>query len=211
MQARTHHCGELRTQHVNQTVSLAGWVNKYRDHGGVIFIDIRDRNGVTQLVFRPSDEKLHTLADRLRNEDVIWVKGTCIAREEGMANPKLSTGEIEIEATELDILNKVDTPPFTPDEAAKVGEETRLRYRYIDLRQTRMQKILKTRHRVTKLMRDYFDENEFLEIVGWFLVFFFPFNAANKINLILYVYNSLLRIKTFFELPVLKKTKRFTF
>ncbi|HAI10336.1 MAG TPA: aspartate--tRNA ligase [Phycisphaerales bacterium] len=195
MQARTHHCGELRTEHVNQTVALAGWVNKYRDHGGVIFIDIRDRKGVTQLVFRPSDEKLHATADRLRNEDVIWVKGTCIAREQGMANPKLETGDIEIEATELEILNKVDTPPFTPDEAAKVGEETRLRYRYIDLRQKRMQQILKTRHRVTKLMRDYFDENEFLEIETPFLCKSTPEGARD------FLVPSRLQESSFYALP----------
>ncbi|MAX23727.1 MAG: aspartate--tRNA ligase [Phycisphaeraceae bacterium] len=195
MQARTHHCGELRSEHVNQTVALAGWVNKYRDHGGVIFIDIRDRKGITQLVFRPSDEKLHANADRLRNEDVIWVKGTCIAREEGMANPKLATGDIEIEASELEILNKVDTPPFTPDEAPKVGEETRLRYRFIDLRQQRMQKILKTRHRVTKLMRDYFDENEFLEIETPFLCKSTPEGARD------FLVPSRLQESSFYALP----------
>jgi aspartyl-tRNA synthetase len=195
MQARTHTCGQLRSEHVNQTVALAGWVNKYRDHGGVIFIDIRDRNGITQLVFRPSDEKLHANADRLRNEDVIWVKGTCIAREEGMANPKLATGDIEIEATELEILNKVDTPPFTPDEAPKVGEETRLRYRFIDLRQQRMQKILKTRHRVTKLMRDYFDANEFLEIETPFLCKSTPEGARD------FLVPSRLQESSFYALP----------
>ncbi len=166
---RTHHCSELRAEHVDQTATLAGWVNSYRDHGGVIFIDLRDRKGITQIVFRPSQPETHALADRLRNEDVIQVKGTCIKRQEGMANPKLETGDIEIEAQTLVILNKSDTPPFTPDEAHKVGEETRLQYRFIDLRQKRMQKILKTRHRVTKIMRDYFDEHEFYEIETPFL------------------------------------------
>lgn len=195
MQARTHHCGELRKTHVNQTVALAGWVNKYRDHGGVIFIDIRDRNGITQLVFRPTNEQLHETANRLRNEDVIWVQGNCIAREQGMANPKLETGEIEIEATDLEILNKSDTTPFTPDEAAKVGEETRLRYRYIDLRQKRMQQILKTRHRVTKIMRDYFDANDFLEIETPFLCKSTPEGARD------FLVPSRLQENSFYALP----------
>lgn len=166
---RTHNCGALRLDHVDQTVSLAGWVNNYRDFGGLIFIDLRDREGVTQVVFNPEKTNCHELADKLRKEDVIWIKGSCVAREKGMANPKLATGTIEIQATELEILNKSQTPPFTPDDAAKVGEETRLKYRYIDLRRSRMQQILRTRHRVTKLMRDYFDDNGFLEIETPFL------------------------------------------
>jgi len=164
MPLRTHDCGTLRIGEVNQTVSLAGWVNSYRDHGGVIFIDLRDRAGVTQIVFHPDHADAHALADKLRNEDVVWVQGTCVAREQGMANPKLDTGQIEVQATQLEILNKAETPPFTPDDAEHVGEETRLRYRYIDLRRPRMQQILKTRHRVSKIMRDYFDEHGFLEI-----------------------------------------------
>jgi len=169
MKKRTHHCNELRTQQIGQIVSLAGWVNSYRDHGGVIFIDLRDREGITQIVFHPEYPEAHDLADRLRNEDVIWVEGKCIPREEGMANPKLVTGEIEVNGTELEILNKSQTPPFMPDDAGQVGEETRLRYRYVDLRQRRMLEILKTRHRVTKVMRDYLDEQGFYEIETPFL------------------------------------------
>ena len=93
---RTHHCGALRQDHVGQTVSLAGWVNTYRDFGGLIFIDLRDREGITQIVFHPENAAAHELADKLRKEDVIWVKGKCVAREEGMANPKLATGQVEI-------------------------------------------------------------------------------------------------------------------
>ena len=109
---RTHHCAQLRNEHVDQTVSLAGWVNSYRDHGGVIFIDLRDREGITQIVFHPENAKAHGLADLLRNEDVIRVEGKCVRREEGMANNKLPTGEVEIEATVLEILNKSQTPPL---------------------------------------------------------------------------------------------------
>lgn len=169
MPRRTHTCNELRFEHVGQEVNLAGWVNSYRDHGGVIFIDLRDRTGMTQVVFHPEHATAHELADTLRNEDVISVSGQCLEREEGMANPKLDTGRIEVEATALEILNKSTTPPFTPDEAGAVGEETRLRYRYIDLRRPHMQEILRTRHRVAKVMRDYFDEHQFLEVETPFL------------------------------------------
>jgi len=166
---RTHTCGQLRIDDLNKEVSLAGWVNSYRDHGGVIFIDLRDREGLTQLVFHPEHPEAHELADSLRNEDVIWANGRCVAREEGMANPKLATGEVEVEATQLVVLNKAQTPPFTPDDAENVGEETRLKYRYIDLRRSAMQQILRTRHRVTKIMRDHFDEHGFYEIETPFL------------------------------------------
>ena len=166
---RTHTCGQLRSDHVGQTVSLAGWVNSYRDHGGVIFIDLRDREGLTQIVFHPEHAQAHELAGRLRNEDVVWVQGKCVGREAGMTNPKLPTGQIEVQGTASKLLNKAQTPPFTPDDAGKVAEETRLKYRYIDLRRPRMQEILRTRHRVTKIMRDYFDANGFYEIETPFL------------------------------------------
>lgn len=169
MSTRTHNCGALRTQHVNHTVSLAGWVNSYRDHGGVIFIDLRDREGVTQIVFHPEHAQAHALADKLRHEDVVWVEGTCVQREEGMANPKLVTGQVEVQATCIEVLNKAQTPPFTPDDADRVGEESRLQYRYIDLRRPRMQQILKTRHRVAKIIRDYFDDLDFYEVETPFL------------------------------------------
>jgi len=168
MTPRTHHCNQLRTQDIGQTVTLAGWVNNYRDHGGVRFIDLRDREGVTQIVFHPEAAAAHELAQKLRHEDVIAVTGKCIAREGG-PNPKLDTGEIEIDAESLELLNKAKTPPFVPDEAAKVGEETRLKYRFIDLRRPRMRDILRTRHRVTKVVRDYCDEVGFYEIETPFL------------------------------------------
>ncbi len=195
MSLRTHDCGALRTDHVGQTVSLAGWVNSYRDHGGVIFIDLRDRAGVTQIVFHPEHAEAHSLADKLRNEDVVWVQGACVAREAGMANPKLPTGEIEVQGDKVEILNKAHTPPFTPDDAANVGEETRLKYRYIDLRRPRMQQILKTRHRVTKIMRDYFDQNEFYEVETPFLCKSTPEGARD------FLVPSRLQAGAFYALP----------
>lgn len=168
MTPRTHHCGELRTTDVGETATLAGWVNNYRDHGGVRFVDLRDREGITQIVFHPEAVESHALAQKLRHEDVISVTGKCIIREGG-TNPKLPTGEIEIDATACTVLNKAETPPFTPDDANKVGEESRLRYRYVDMRRPRMQEILRTRHRVTKTVRDYCDEHGFWEIETPFL------------------------------------------
>ncbi|MEX1015203.1 MAG: aspartate--tRNA ligase [Phycisphaeraceae bacterium] len=169
MKRRTHTCGELRQDHVDQTVTLAGWVNNYRDHGGVIFIDLRDRDGLTQIVFHPDNAEAHDLADKLRHEDVALIQGKVVAREAGMENPKLPTGAIEVQATALEILNKSETPPFTPDDFGKIAEEHRLRYRFIDLRRPRMQQILRTRHRVTKIMRDYYDAHGFYEIETPFL------------------------------------------
>ncbi|MEL6797369.1 MAG: amino acid--tRNA ligase-related protein, partial [Planctomycetota bacterium] len=165
---RTHHCAELRPEHVGQTVTLAGWVNAYRDHGtGLVFVDIRDRGGLTQLVFdqEDADDALLEQADKLRNEFVIAATGKVRSREGG-PNPKLATGEIEVVVASLDVLSETDTPPFLPsdDKGSLPREEIRLKHRYIDLRRPRMQEILRTRHRVTKVVRDYFDEHGFLEI-----------------------------------------------
>ncbi|MEM1108426.1 MAG: aspartate--tRNA ligase [Planctomycetota bacterium] len=168
MKYRTHNCGELRDTHLDQTVTLSGWVNNYRDHGGVRFIDLRDRDGITQVVFHPEAAEAHATAQKLRREDVITVTGKCIVRAGG-ENPKLPTGKIEVDASEAIVLNDAENPPFIPDEAEKVGEETRLRYRYVDLRRPAMQHTLKTRHRVTKITRDYFDEHGFYEVETPFL------------------------------------------
>ena len=135
----------------------------------MIFIDLRDRAGITQIVFHPDFADAHQLADKLRNEDVIQVAGKVLARGsddtgKSLTNPKLPTGAIEVQAQQLEVLNKAQTPPFTPDEAARTGEETRLRYRFIDLRRPKMQETLRVRSRVTKVMRDYFADNDFLEI-----------------------------------------------
>ena len=164
---RTHTCGELRDQHIGQTIALNGWVNSYRDHGNLIFIDLRDRYGLTQLVFDPDNGvagPMMDAADKLRNEDVIAVKGKVRTRVGG-PNPKLATGTIEIVVTELEVLSKTANPPFLPDDMAKLpNEEIRLKHRYIDLRRPKMQGILSTRHRVLQVTRRYFDENGFLEV-----------------------------------------------
>jgi aspartyl-tRNA synthetase len=164
---RTVTCGELRDSHIGQTVSLNGWVNSYRDHGNLIFIDLRDRFGLTQLVFDREDvasqEKMDA-ADKLRNEDVIAVTGIVRTRTGG-ANPKLATGTVEIVVKELQVLSKTANPPFLPDDLGKLpNEEIRLKHRYIDLRRPKMQHILGVRHKVMQSTRRYFDENGFLEV-----------------------------------------------
>jgi aspartyl-tRNA synthetase len=164
---RTHSCGQLRLGDAGNDVTLAGWVNSYRDHGtGLVFIDMRDRDGLTQVVFDRADASADLLdvADKLRAEDVIAVSGR-VRKRDGGPNPKLVTGEIEVVAAKLTILNKAETPPFQPgDPESLPGEELRLRHRFLDLRRARMQRILRTRHRVTKVTRDYFDENGFIEV-----------------------------------------------
>ena len=167
MLIRTHTCGQLRPDHIGQTVTLNGWVNSYRDHGtGLIFVDLRDRYGLTQVVFDKEDASAELLAeaDKLRNEDIIGVSGL-VRQRDGGANPKLATGEIELVVQELKVLTKAEDPPFLPGDASNLPkEEVRLAHRYMDLRRPRMQEILATRHRVTKLTRDYFDEQGFLEV-----------------------------------------------
>jgi aspartyl-tRNA synthetase len=172
MLIRTHTCGQLRSEHVGQVVRLNGWVNSYRGHGtGLVFIDLRDRFGVTQVVFDgeslPKD--ILETADHLRNEDVIAIEGKVRVRSGG-ENPKLITGKIEVEVTSLEVLNKTTNPPFLPEDPSPDGknklpnEELRLKHRYIDLRRPAMQHALATRHKVYQTTRRYFDENGFLEI-----------------------------------------------
>jgi aspartyl-tRNA synthetase len=163
---RTHTCGELRESHVGREVTLCGWVNAYRDHGtGLIFIDLRDRYGLTQLVFERGDAPAAVIetAARLRNEDVVAARGTVRTRKGG-ENPRLATGRVEVVVAEVALLNKTDPPPILPDESSLANEEMRLKHRYIDLRRARMQQILATRHRATRVTRQYFDEHGFLEI-----------------------------------------------
>jgi aspartyl-tRNA synthetase len=161
---RTTSCNSLRTEHVGSTVTLAGWVNARRDHGGVTFVDLRDREGWTQVVFRPEEfSAVAEAAHGLRAEDVIQVTGKVSARLAGTENSKLATGGIELIACELTVLNKADVPPFPLDDP-KVNEDLRLEYRYLDLRTAHMQRNLKLRHRVVKATRDFLDEAGFLEI-----------------------------------------------
>ncbi len=161
---RSHHCNQLRKTDEGQTVTLAGWVNSRRDHGGVIFIDLRDREGLTQVVFRPEEQpQVAEASHGLRSEDVIQITGKVCARLEGTVNSKLGTGEIEIIASELTVLNKSEVPPFPLDDP-KVNEDLRLEYRYLDLRTGHMQRNLRLRHRIVKATRDYLDDAGFLEI-----------------------------------------------
>jgi len=165
MLKRTQTCGQLRLEDAGKKVTLAGWAHSYRDHGNLVFIDLRDREGLTQLVFNPDMQpEAHKLARTVRCEWVIAARGIVRPRSAGMENPKLPTGQIEVLVEQLEILNLAKTSPFEIDGADKTAEEIRLASRYIDLRRPQMQHILHTRHRVTKLVRDYFDQLGFWEI-----------------------------------------------
>jgi aspartyl-tRNA synthetase len=157
--------GELRPDRVGEDVRVAGWVHRRRDHGGLIFIDVRDRSGLLQLVFHPEDApEAHKQAGRLRFEDVISARGKLVNREEGTVNPNLATGEVELSVEELEILADAETPPFPVDDDKPVDEATRLRYRYIDLRRGPMQDRIALRHQVAQTIRAYFNARDFLEI-----------------------------------------------
>lgn len=162
---RTRTCGELGPCDAGQTVVLNGWVQRRRDHGGLIFVDLRDRSGIVQVVFSPeqSEEAFH-IAEQVRNEYVLAVRGTVRRRPEGTANPKLSTGEIEVVAETIWVLNQAKTPPFYIEENIDVDESVRLRYRYLDLRRPELKRNLMLRHRAAKVVRDFLDAHGFLEI-----------------------------------------------
>ncbi len=162
---RSHNCGQLRSSHIGQQVTLCGWVDTLRDHSGAVFLDLRDRYGVTQAVVqRESGEATLEDAKKLRGEDVVKIIGTVASRLEGKTNPKLDTGEIEIRVTAVEILNRSQTPPFFPDQGELPGEETRLKYRYLDLRRKSMQDTLILRSHIIKAMRDYFDQHQFIDV-----------------------------------------------
>lgn len=165
---RTHTCGQLRSSHAGEEVTLCGWVDNYRDHGGGLFVDLRDRYGVTQIAFSPPDtpEAMIEESKLLRAEYVIRVTGKVAERPEGQGNPRLDTGQIEVRATGLELLNKATTPPVSPSEKVSElpGEELRLKHRYLDLRRPVMQRTMMLRDRITKRMRDYFEEHGFLDV-----------------------------------------------
>jgi aspartyl-tRNA synthetase len=162
---RTHTCGELRLDHVGQHVTLCGWVDTYRDHSGVLFIDVRDRYGITQVVFAPESGDATLQASKsLRAEYVVLVRGRVAPRPEGTVNPKHETGEIEVRAEHLEILNRSLTPPFQPTGKDLPGEDIRLKHRYIDLRRPEMQQTLLLRNRMVKIMRDYAAELDFIDV-----------------------------------------------
>jgi aspartyl-tRNA synthetase len=162
---RTHHCWELGADDVDKEVILMGWVHRRRDHGGVIFVDLRDREGITQVVFNPLvDKKIHAKAHAIRNEYVLAVRGKVENRPADMINPKLKTGAIEVTATELKILNSAKTPPFLIEDDIDASETIRLKYRHLDLRRSEMQKNLILRHKVTAAVRKYLDRQGFLDL-----------------------------------------------
>jgi aspartyl-tRNA synthetase len=161
---RTHYCGHLNATHIDQEVELCGWVHRRRDHGGVIFIDLRDREGLVQVVYDPDLPDVFATAEQIRNEFVLRVKGRVRHRPEGTVNPDLPTGEIEVLGKELEVLNRAETPPFQLDEHENVSEEVRLRYRYIDLRRPEMLQRIKLRSEITRILRQYLDNHGFLDI-----------------------------------------------
>ncbi len=162
---KTHSCGELTAKDIGKVVTLAGWVHRRRDHGQLIFIDLRDKGGLTQVVFNPEISPAgHEIASKLRHEYVVKVSGEVARRPPGTENPKLPTGEIEVIASRAEILNPAKNPPFYINEDTEVEESLRLQYRYLDLRRQRIKENLILRHRVSKFMRDFLDAKGFIEI-----------------------------------------------
>ncbi|MDA0977591.1 MAG: aspartate--tRNA ligase [Proteobacteria bacterium] len=161
---RSHLCGQLRDSHKGDDVSLCGWVHRRRDHGGVIFLDVRDYTGIVQVVFDPDTEESFALADQVRNEFVIRIEGRVRARDQDAINPKMATGMIEVLGKQLQILNRAETPPFQLDEYSSAGEDVRLRHRALDLRRPEMQEKLRLRSKASHLVRSYLDEQGFVDL-----------------------------------------------
>jgi len=195
---KTHTCGELRAEHTGKTVQLAGWVHRRRDHGGVIFIDLRDRYGLTQIVINPTHvaAEQFKISESLRSEFVVQVEGKVSDRPEGMHNPKMPTGDIEVMVEKLTVLNPAKTPPFViDDDGSDVDESMRLKYRYLDLRRERMTHNLNVRHRFVKFIRDYLDERGFLEVETPILFKSTPEGARE------YLVPSRVHARSFYALP----------
>ena len=163
---KTISCGDVRAEHTGKTVTLAGWVHRRRDHGGLIFIDMRDREGIVQVVFNPDNapDGVHSVAETLRNEWVVQVTGVVAARPEGTENPNIATGEIEVAAEQVKVLNESKTPPFYINEESEVDELIRLKYRFLDLRRQSMRDTIIMRHKVVRFIRDFLSERNFLEV-----------------------------------------------
>jgi aspartyl-tRNA synthetase len=193
---RTHTCGELTTADAGKTIILNGWVDTRRDLGGVIFIDLRDRYGMTQIVFSPQDNpEAHAMADRLRTEYVIGVEGVVRNREESNINPKMSTGTVEVRVNKLEIYNAADTPPFEISDDIKTGEDLRMKYRYLDLRRPQMQRNLMLRSKTAQIVRNYYDALDFAEIETPVLMRSTPEGARD------YLVPSRVNPGTFYALP----------
>ena len=191
---RTHFCGELNRKNIKQEVTLCGWVNRRRDHGGVIFLDLRDKKGLAQIVINPETSDTFKVAESVRNEFVLKITGNVIARASEMINKKIPTGEIEVLASEIEILNTSKPIPFQLD-SLETSEEVRLKYRYLDLRRTEMQKRLRLRSKVTHFMRDFMDKNDFIDIETPFLTKATPEGARD------YLVPSRTHEGSFFALP----------
>jgi aspartyl-tRNA synthetase len=191
---RTHYCGELKQQQIDQQITVCGWVNRRRDHGGVIFVDLRDKKGLLQVVFDPDNAAMFAQAETLRNEFVLRVDGKLRIRPEGTSNPEMATGEVELLAHKLEILNASETPPFQLDEE-DVHDDNRLKYRYIDLRKPEMQYRMQLRARVTHFLRSWLESNEFLDIETPMLTKATPEGARD------YLVPSRTHPGTFFALP----------
>lgn len=161
---RDFYCGDLRTSEVGKNVQLCGWVFSVRNHGGIIFVDLRDRSGSVQLIIHPQNPEIYKIAEELRDEFVVFVQGKVLARSANLINKALQTGEIEVEVLNIEILNRCENLPFKIDEHYSVSEELRLKYRYLDLRRPQMQQILRLRHEVVFAMREFFNEKGFLEV-----------------------------------------------
>ena len=193
---RTNTCGELTKKNVGKKVVLDGWTQSRRDHGGLIFIDLRDRHGLTQIVFDPSHNKeTHKMAEHIGREFVLEINGKIRDRKIGMINPNMKTGEIEVLVDELSILNKSETPPIEIDDNKEANEETRLKYRYLDLRRPAMQKRIALRHKIVTTARDYFNKHDFIEITTPMLVKSTPEGARD------YVVPSRVNPGDFYALP----------
>src|SRR5687768_405727 len=162
---RTHACGELRAASVGERVTLCGWVWRQRDHGGVTFVDLRDREGLIQLVFHPEDAaQAHAAAQGFKSESVVRVTGEVRARPDGTVNPDLPTGEVEVAVGEVEVLSAADTPPFPLEDRIEASEELRLRYRYLDLRRPEMTEVLRLRHQINRIVRDEMEAHAFREV-----------------------------------------------
>ncbi|MDO9423121.1 MAG: aspartate--tRNA ligase [Methylobacter sp.] len=192
---RTHMCGVLNTQQLDETVSICGWVHRRRDHGGVIFIDLRDRAGLVQVVVDPDMADIFAIAESVRSEYVLRITGLVRHRPEGTVNANMHSGAIEILAKDIEVLNESETPPFPVESEIEVNEELRLRYRYIDLRRTVMQEKMKVRRDVTRVLRNFLDDNEFFEIETPYLTKATPEGARD------YIVPSRTHENSFFALP----------
>lgn len=196
MTPRTHTCGELRRHHVGQTVTLNGWVQRRRDHGSVLFIDLRDRYGITQIVFNAEQAPdVHKQGERLGSEDVVAVSGVVNLRPEGADNQNLATGDVEVLVQQIEMLNEAKTPPFMIEDDAEITDTLRLKYRYLDLRRPKMQRLLELRHRVSVSVRSFLNDQHFLEVETPMLTKSTPEGARD------YLVPSRVNSGTFFALP----------